>query len=330
VTLSRSSVAVSGLNTVTVTVMVHLTDPVGVVESSASETGAPLPQVGLSRVSSPGTAGAPSQDSRDLNLASGTGRDGVWTAAIRVPSTYDGSWQVTAVWATNSQDGSLFVDPRKVGITRTLTVRGSRQPSLSLGFSPKVPVGNQAVNIKGRAVDADTGRPLAGILLNLGAGSENCGVFDYGGAGSVTTNAKGYYVFRRAPDANVFCVISTIPPKRGAIDRYSTTTLLYRSGGVLVQPTISASVDHTPIHLGETVAIRGSVAPSTFVYPGVFLQRYSGGHWRTVGTAHVRASGRYTAYATPPTRGNHRYRVHTQAYFNRLPAYSRVVLVGAS
>jgi hypothetical protein len=46
-----------------------------------------------------------------------------------------------------------------------------------------------------------------------------------------------------------------------------------------------------------------------------------------VGQARVTTSSRYTLTATPMSAGNHRYRVYLPGPY---PAYSRVVLIGAT
>jgi hypothetical protein len=333
VRLSRTTVAVRGLATVAVTVSVHLTDPSGVVESSNPEIPAPWPLVQLTKVSGPKTGGAPTYAARDLDLTSGTPQDGSWTTTIKVPSTYEGTWQVTNVTAQNKAGGTLSVDPRTKGITRTLGVTGSHQPALSFGFAPPVVVGAQRrFDVKGRAVDADTGAPVKGLVLTLGTGKqENCGAFGYGGSASTVTDAHGYYAFKAlGTDEFYYCVISTVPAKRTGIDQYRTTTLLFRWANPPIQPVISAAADRTPVRVGETVAIRGSVAPLQYTSGRqILLQRLVSGTWRTVDTAVIRQSGRYTLEATPPSAGNHRYRAYTVARFFILAASSPVVLVGA-
>jgi len=317
VQLSRTAVTVSGLRTVEVTVSVHLVDPAGVAETSNPEIPAPWPLVGLTRTSGRSTSGAPQSVYRDLDLTSGTAQDGTWTAKLLVPSTYEGTWQVSYLAAQDGDGGSLFVDPRTAGITRTLTVTATHQPSLSFGFAPAVVVGAAtSVAVKGRAVDADTGAPIAGLLLTLGNGrQENCGAYGYGGSAWTVTDARGYYAFGgRRPDEGYFCVISPLPQRRRTLDQYRDTTLLFRSGSPTVQPVLSAAPDRSTGTAGATVAIRGNAGPlASMTGRQILLQRLVGRTWRQVGSSYVRASGRYTLYATPPTRGVHLYRAVTTA-----------------
>jgi hypothetical protein len=336
VQLSRTAVSVRGLQGVKVTVSVHLKDPAGVVETGNPEIPAPWPLVGLERTSGGATRGAPRSTYLDLDLTSGTAQDGIWTATLLVPSTYEGTWQVSWLVAEGrdgAAGGGLYADPRTLGITRTLTVSATHQPSLSFGFAPAVVVGSGGpVAVKGRAVDADTGAPIAGLQLTLGSGrSENCGAFGYGGSAWTVTDARGYYAFRgRRPDEGYFCVISPLPQRRTALNQYRNTTLLFRTGSPTIRPVLSAAADRSTVRAGATVAIRGRAAPTaSMAGRQIVLQRLVGRHWRKVGSSYVRPSGRYTLYATPPTRGVHRYRAVTAAVGTLLAGVSPTVRITA-
>ncbi len=332
VRLSRSAVTVSGLRGVEVTVSVHLRDPAGVVETSNPEIPAPWPLVALQRTSGRSTSGAPRALYRGLDLTSGTAQDGIWTAKVLVPSTAEGTWQVSWVVAQDGEGGTLAVDPRTAGITRTLTVTATHQPSLSFGFAPAVVVGNGAVAVKGRAVDADTGAPIAGLLLTLGTGRrENCGAYGYGGTAWATTDRRGYYTFAaRRVDELAFCVISPLPQRRRTLDPYRDTTLLFRSGSPTIRPVLSAAPDRSTVPAGETVAIRGHAAPlAQLAGAQILLQRLVGRTRRQVGSSYVRASGRWTLYATPPARGAHLYRAVTAAAGTLLAGVSPTVRITA-
>jgi len=313
VQLSRSAVQVSGLGAVKVVVSVHLKDPQGVEDSFNSHIPHPVPLVSLERTSGGATAGAPRWRSLDLDLTSGTAQDGIWTATAWVPSTFEGTWQVSYVIAGDGDD-ALGVDPRTVGITRTLTVSATHQPELTAHVEPRVVVGaGGPVTVKGRVVDADTGAPVRGLLLTIGTSAgEDCGAFGYGGSAWTTTDSRGYYAFRRTAKEGRFCVIAALPQRRRDLDVYRDTTVLFRTVAPKTQPVVSAVPDRTTVRAGRRVAIRGSVVARINVEQmQVVLQRRVGRHWRQVNTSRVRSSGRYTVHATPPTRGRHLYRVVT-------------------
>ncbi len=328
VALSRAAVAVSGVNTASITVSVRLTDETGVIESRPTDS-VPMPAVVLTNVTGAATAGAPAETTRDLSLTSGTATDGTWSTQILVPSTYDGRWEISAVYAQDTEYSTLTVDPREVGMRRSLTVDGSHQPTITMGFAPNPVVGNDPfVDIKGRVVDADTGAPFAGVRLTIGNHrTENCGYLGWGGSASATTDASGYYGFLNMPAGHGhYCVINTRPQMVSGIDQFRVTTALIRNGNHGVQPAIGATPERTPVRVGQSVAVFGNVSPPA-AGATVYLQHYAGGQWPTVGQARVTTSSRYTLTATPMSAGNHRYRVYLPGPY---PAYSRVVLIGAN
>lgn len=315
VQLSRTAVRVSGLGTVRLTVSVHLTDPQGVVESINPEIPHPLPAVTLTRVSRARTGGAPTHASLDLDLTSGTPQDGVWTATTLVPSTYDGTWQVTDV-QTGVGDQDLDVDPRDIGIVRTLTVKGTHRPALTTYTDPAaVRAGRGPVAVKGRVVDADTGRPIRGVRLTLGShDADGCGAFGYGGDAWTSTDTRGRFTFHARGENGGFCVISAFGRPHQLLDPYKDTTLLFARAIPDILPVVTAAADRSRVHVGETVPVRGHAAPADYMYTTrVVLQRLVGRHWRQVGTARIRSSGRYTLQATPRRHGVNRYRVVTVA-----------------
>jgi hypothetical protein len=298
VSFSASSVAVRGLAVARVNVDVHLTDESGVVPTRANESDYPI--IHLSRV-----AGGAWLDTPRLSLVSGTATDGVWRAAVNVPSTWNGRWQVTLVAAYDAESNYLEVDPRTQGIAPDLTVTGTHRPAMSFGLVPQLVVGNGPVTMKGRAYFLDTGAGIANLPLASGADNscaEGVPVND------LRTDARGYYTKTFPSGAPIlFCVRLLGPAAPG----HGPTIITYRSGAVRLQYVITAAPARTPVPVGTNVAVNGQLAPPAGEPVG--LQRLVGGAWRTVSTAYVRTSGRFTLVATPPTRGNHRYRAYKAA-----------------
>jgi hypothetical protein len=318
VTFSPSSVRVSGLDTVPVTVTVHLTDETGVYGGTAGAS--TYPELQVSPVS-----GKPFPFPTHLTLTSGTVRDGDWSVPLTVPSTWNGDWQVTVLGAYDTEFNLLAVDPRTQGFTSTLRVAGTHIPALSFGFSPNPVLGNGAFDMKGRAYFTDTGAPISGHGLSTGVDNicvESVPVND------IVTNADGYYG-RRFTNAllGLYCVRLLTPAPPGRDPGFA----VIRNGSPTVQYLVSAAAERTPIPLGTSVAINGNVLPNA-AGKSVRLERLTAGQWRQVNTGPVRASGRYTVLATPPTAGNHRYRVHLPGgpgVATFLPGFSPTVLVGA-
>jgi hypothetical protein len=142
------------------------------------------------------------------------------------------------------------------------------------------------------------------------------------------TNAQGGYSIP-AEDWIVYLAV-----------RLGGTPAICRWDAPDVKFVVGATAARTPVCTGQSVAITGNVLPapeydSRYSYDRrIFLQRLVSGEWRTVGTSRVRQSGRYTLTATPPTVGNHRYRVYkigSRVFsWQYIGAISRTVLVGAA
>ena len=209
-TVDQSSVAPVGLTPQTVTVTAHLMsqaaiDPACGYRPSELETGGPfvaltrtVAPVGLDVTRVPATAWA------GLRLVGGTVTDGDWAAAVAVPSTWSGTWEVTRVFACALDPAStndlayLDEDPRTSGHPAGFSVSGSHVPRLSLGYSVLPRYNAPAFVAQGRLVDTTTGLGLAGIDL-WGCRSEGCPDASYHGqyAGiHLVTDAKGYYKWR--------------------------------------------------------------------------------------------------------------------------------------
>jgi hypothetical protein len=253
-------------------------------------------------------------------LTSGTAQDGIWSTVVNIPSTDNGVHHVTSVEADDAAGNRLTVDPRTQGIDPTLTVVGHHQPRVSMGFSPD-PVlgyGPATIAVRGRAIYSDTGRPIAGLPIAVANNIVDGGGCDVGER--VVTDSRGRYSITRPY-------------------QHATFYLSLELGGTLAlchwqspreRFLVSATVARTPIRLGESVEIRGNVAPTTGGRMGpIYLQRLVSRKWRTVNQAAMRSNGRYTLVATPPTIGNHRYRVYKpgSADGHYVANVSRTVLV---
>jgi hypothetical protein len=313
-----------------VTIRVRLTDDTGVVEAARSD-GDETPSSSVEGIDVPDYNGVDIVFGLPpLTLTSGTAKDGVWSTTVNIPSTDNGVHHVTGVRADDAAGNQLTVDPRTQGIDPTLTVVGHNQPRVSMGFSPNPVVGNgpATVAIKGRVIYSDTGLPIPGLPLFVTNNLVDGGGCDVGTP--VVTNSMGYYGVSREYGIRATYYLSM---------KLAGTLALCRTRTPDVAFVVGASVARSPIRLGESVAITGNVLP---LPPGdppdprrdlrIYLQRLVSGSWRTVNVATVRSSGRYTLIATPPTRGNHRYRTYKVGYtdgrHHYIGAVSRAVLVG--
>jgi hypothetical protein len=185
VSLSRTRLAVSGLGLVPVTLRVHLTDESG-VEPVSSEPSVTTPLASLERIS----GGEPRGASAELTLESGTIRDGVWSAVIQVPSTWNGVWAVTRVTAWDVAFNHFEVDPRAAGMERRLRVRGTHQPAMTMRIVPDPVPADAPVTVKGRFYYRDTGAPIRNQPIF--AGNDNLCV-EYVSEPNARTDRNGRY-----------------------------------------------------------------------------------------------------------------------------------------
>jgi hypothetical protein len=207
---SRRSVAVSGLAVVPVTVSVRVTDPSGIAENMVGSGASP--QLTLGPV-----PGFQSTLRPTLTRVSGTVTDGIWSARINVPSTWNGTVRVTSVGATDlagNERRDELTGPRAAA----LRVRGTHRPALSLHYTLR-PGGFQ---IRGRAYYTDTRRPLA--RTRLATAHDSACDLEGGAANTIVTDSRGLFAQRWIDtDTAAACVAltgATAPGQRPTLLAY--------------------------------------------------------------------------------------------------------------
>jgi hypothetical protein len=310
VQLSTDVTTVSGFARTTVQLRLHLTDDTGITKVSGSANGMPdYPFVVLTRTTA-GHGQVARLASSEFSLTSGTAQDGWWSTPLRLTAGYDGTWTVTEVGAIDGAN-TMDVDPRRQGIMRTLRVIGEHVPHLSIRQTPDPVLGGSAdITYYGHVTDLDTGSPLR-ATEHMGFESE-CTDFPYGGSRSVTPAGDGSWRLafdHWAPNfgcASIYNFLRVADPDSPG----ATMTVQVFYAYFFVAPhyrwPVSASLAATSIRSGESTTVYGSTGA---VGETVQLQRFVSNSWRTVGSAPVRRSGRFSLVANPPSRGNHRYRV---------------------
>jgi hypothetical protein len=193
VSFSRSRVAVSGVRLVPVILRVHLTDESGVRHVLSPEGFINSPLARIERIS----GGQPRVVSAELALESGTSRDGVWSAVIQVPSTWNGVWAVTYLTAWDVAFNNVEVDPRTVGMDRRLRVRGSHLPAVTLQFVPDPLPADTPVRMKGRFYYRDTGAPIRHQPIFIGF-DNMC--IEFPATPNARTDRHGRYSITFSPD----------------------------------------------------------------------------------------------------------------------------------
>jgi hypothetical protein len=273
------------------------------------------------RVDGQPTAGGPNPETTTLmlNRVSGTDDDGVWQGSMPMAAVFDGTWQAGDICGQQSGGGQFFFDPRDQGITSPLTVAGTHQPLLTMGFSPQPLHRGDALTVYGTVVDTATGHGMPGAPVVIGTSSNDCGLGRLGTVVVQTTSTARYsYVDdATAPGLGYELCSTMILPSAQPIgsypgrefDDHNQVVARITSQHPRVQFAIlSVHPGSKQVVHGTNVEINGSIWPGV-TYGRVLLQRLISGSWHTVNSAGVRESGRYTIVATPPTAGTWTYRV---------------------
>jgi hypothetical protein len=299
VTLNRTSVAVSGLNTVPVAVTVKGSYGSGTPE----ENKAPV-NVILERTS--GSGQKSTLWSADLPRRV----NGTWSGSLYVPSTANGTFKVSGVMngpyfpnSGRSTTPSPYPGPE-------LAVTGTHPPKITASVIPKVVAYGTDFSIKWAVSDAQTGKPYGSRVRVVANGA--C-AWDYVGPYYTHLTGTDGVLTRAYSPGSAYQPNCLLLPSNPA----SVAGLEFL---VTVKPVISAVPSRTSAPVGSVVGVNGIVHR---VQAGckVYLQRlYGATQWRTVSTAAVRLSDRYTANVQLTSKGNMPYR----SYF---PACHSVVAV---
>lgn len=292
VTISRTAVAVSGLNTVPVQIRVtggyDSTDP-----GDASLTLVAF----LERTG--GTGPLTLMISTNLPRVSGTTQDGVWAGPVNVPSTANGTFQVTGVrTGPFFPGGGSMIDPTPFN-GPTLAVAGSHLPKFSAKVTPKVVPFGSAFSITWAVTDSQTGKPYGTRLRVLLGSDSECAE---GASLAFLTSTAGLITKTYPASAADFLLCIQIP---------GTPVSTAGLGLFVARPGIVSAVpSRTSAPVGTIVPVNGSVAGAPYRCP-VHLQRLTGAtQWRTVSSGAVRQSGRFTVTAQPAYKGLIPYRVY--------------------
>ncbi|MDX6264749.1 MAG: hypothetical protein QOH84_6437 [Kribbellaceae bacterium] len=291
VTLGRTSVAVSGLNTV----------PVPVTLKAGYASTAPWTETMVLAVVLTRSGGAGPLNlivAGDLKRTAGTVQNGTWTGSLNVPSTANGTFKVSGVVRGTNFDGSNgdMVSPTPFA-GPSIAIRGVHIPKIGVSVVPRVVPFKAPYQVRAAIYDSATGKAYGTRILLQVTRSNLCFEYD---AGSRYTNAAGLLVtnFEGVYGDTGHCV-----RVRGKyVDTLSFHFYPLRPGIVTAVPA------KTSAPVGTIVPVTGSVKGSARLCP-VTLQRLSGSLWRGVSSATVRDSGRITLTAQPPSVGAHSYRV---------------------
>ncbi|MGZ0149748.1 hypothetical protein ACXJJ3_21985 [Kribbella sp. WER1] len=306
ITLNKTSVAVSGLNTAPVTVTVK--------GSYAPEPKTPV-NVILERTGGTGMETVVISTNLVRNEAAGT-----WTGPVNVPSTANGTFKVTSVMTGPYFPGSgSMTDPTPYS-GQTLKVTGTHQPKITASVNPKrVPYG-KPYSITWAVTDAQTGKPY-GSRLRVELAFDNICV-EYMGPGYTHLTDVNGRVTQSHSAAEADGINCLLLPGNPAANGWLSLNI----ARPVTKPTVTAVPSRTSAPVGTVVPVNGAVHT---VAAGckVYLQRlYGATQWRTVSTGQVRTSGRYTVNAQPGYRGSIAYRSYVPAC-NSIAAFSKAFYI---
>jgi len=290
------------------------------------------------------TSGGPSaRVAVDLSQVSLSGTTGTFSGVWRIAATRGGTWTLTdLIWL--SLAGIHHQDPRvSPDATQTVTVVASQVPTATWALVPGTVPAYVNRNLPTTTVQrarvtfrTSTGAPIVGATVLWGT-EYSCmdpmpptlGGPRWSDEVKLVTDAVGQVSGKLHLDfgPGQTCV-SLLGPPATASD-LSTSALVLR---VLPYPhmyyrAVSAVPLARSVRVGRTVTIVGSASPLTDANRGVELQRLVGRTWRTIATAPLRSSGRYTVSATLPVPGPVHFRVLAVDPPIFLPTPSRVVTI---
>ncbi|TDX08824.1 hypothetical protein [Kribbella sp. VKM Ac-2566] len=312
VTADRTTIAVSGLNTV----------PVKLTVAAKYDTANPddnnlVLLVYIKRIS--GTGPMSQLLSTDLPRTSGTVQNGVWSGPVHIPSTANGTYKVYGVsygpyftW----QAGGMLPDPTPVD-GPTLTITGTHQPKVTAKVTPAVVPFGPNYTITWAITDRTTGKPY-GTRVRALLGVDNQCAEEAGGANVLTTTGGLVsYSYPSSAGESINCL------------RIKSTPLdITGLGLAVIRPgVVSAVPSKTSATVGTIVPVNGSVLGPAAFCPVLLQRLYGASQWRGVSTAKTRQSGRYTVSAQPAYKGLIPYRVYFPKCGRYLVGVSRVFYI---
>ncbi|MET7277840.1 hypothetical protein ABZS29_06375 [Kribbella sp. NPDC005582] len=312
VTVDKTRVAVAGLNTVPVTITVKAS--YNFSEPEPPPGGFTLYAI-LQRY---GANEGPLNDlySSPLTVVDGTVRNGTWRGKVDVPSTANGTFEIFGLKVGRFDPASGDnTDPTTYPNPVRISVSGQHVPRITARVTPNPVPPGKPYSVRWSVIDSATKQPY-GTRLKVLLGNDNGCVERVGTAGTVLTDTAGYitksYAAADADFLNCLLLPGTQAPVGGLSMRIPHPSVV----------TATPSKASAPV--GTIVLVNGTVAGSPAGCP-VNLQRlYGASQWRTVGTASVRQSGRFTLNAQPAYRGRIPYRAQMVACRNYLTGYSKV------
>jgi hypothetical protein len=185
-----------------------------------------------------------------------------------------------------------------VSSARVVTLQGSAQQKITI--APTTVTFGSSSSVTGVLTDPD-GVPLGGLTTRLQ--SRMPGAATWATLSTFTTPLTGQVSTSFKPSSN-----------RGLLADASSAYVGTPSAAVLVKvrQKVTAALSASSITLGQTVTIKGSVAPN-HAGQSVTLQRYYSGAWHAVKTATLTSTSAYSFSYKPGSAGTRTLRVYRPA-----------------
>jgi hypothetical protein len=296
VSVSPGAVAVRGLDLVQVT-----------VSATFSDTAWGDPEMVVLHRTTKGAwdRSAPGELLAILRRSSGSGSAGTFTGTVQVPSSAHGSWRVALIGWPGPFGPAIDVTTSGLP-PATLAVTGTHRPRMRFSVVPQ-PVPYPQTRAVARAAMSfdDTRAPISG--LTVGFGTDNSCAERIGPDATVRTDSHGVAA-RRITVSGPWVTCAWVPFP-GSSRELSNPGWAVGAGLPRLGTVTSAAPSRASARRRTAVPVTGHVA--ALVVPArnpVQLQRLVGRTWRTVNTALVRSSARFTVTANPP-RGRNYYRM---------------------
>jgi GH25 family lysozyme M1 (1,4-beta-N-acetylmuramidase) len=184
---------------------------------------------------------------------------------------------------------------------------------LNTTLSPTTIVYGSSTKFSGTLTEVYTGSGVSGAKVELQRRTP--GSSTWSAEATTTTGSGGAFSFTRAPWTNRdyrAVHVSGSPSYPGPVSAVRA---------VLVRQRVSGAFNDSSVRRGTTVRFAGSVAPNHAGH-SVYLQRYSGGSWKTVATRTLSSSSTYSASVTHNVAGTYTYRVYRPSDSSNAAGYS--------
>lgn len=294
ITLSRASVAASGLATA----------PVTVTAAARATDSEPMETLTLAfQGEDPTPPGVQRDLLVPLTRVSGTATDGVWRGIAHVGSVHDGTLRITtayrdACWTCGAEPIPIPVNGP------SLTVRGSHVPRISIKPTPNpIALSARSATLRATVTDSTTGRPYASPVTVWFDYESMC--VEYGARyPHVTRGGVARLVLDTRRDKSMLLGLHcafVYGPEDSAGDK---VPLVVDGAWFDVTSTVTIRPAAHSVRVNRPLVIRGRIADaSSLDFLNVKVQRLVGRtRWRTMVTADAR-QGRYTAKIRYGTRG---------------------------